>query len=68
MSMPPSLHAQARMSRSDVDDNAVLILSEADGAARRPRAGESYRRAIDECANPVERAYLEGRLAEIATS
>jgi RNA polymerase sigma-70 factor (ECF subfamily) len=34
----------------------------------RSGAAVSYRRAIAECANPVERAYLERRLAEVASS
>jgi RNA polymerase sigma-70 factor (ECF subfamily) len=34
----------------------------------RTGAADNYRRAIDECVNPVERAFLQGRLAEIAPS
>ncbi|MBR9988633.1 MAG: RNA polymerase subunit sigma-24 [Gemmatimonadetes bacterium] len=35
-------------------------------AGGRDGAAESYRRAITECTSPVERAFLEGRLADLA--
>ena len=35
-----------------------------DGRTR--EAAMSYRRALEECSSPAERAYLEGRLAEVA--
>lgn len=34
-------------------------------AGRLPEAGRAYRRALEICSNPTERAYLEGRLAEL---